>query len=246
MPPVQARDVISAIEGPTSSAGSAFYFHPDTVARGKELGLDGFRFYFLGRGGVLGDVPAEVVVSAFGYFEPNLLAKMWNSGRERVSPPDAAREHLACNAALARARLAELPGLDAYADAAAKVVASVDLGGLPLFAGVRAQPVPTDVPARALHHAVLLRELRGSVHLAAVVACGLRTEVAHAIQRPGDVAMFGWSEPPAVSDEHRAAHERARALTDDLLVPAFEVLDETERVALIDGARAIHAALSAG
>ena len=243
---MQARDVITAIEAPTSAAGAAFYFHPDTVARGKEIGLDGFRFYFLGRGGVLGDVPAEVVVSAFGYFEPGLLAKMWDSARERVAPAEAAREHLACNAALGRSRLAGVAGLDAYADAAAQVVASVDLGALPLFAGVLAQDVPDDAPARALHHTVLLRELRGSVHLVAVAACGLPTHVAHAIKRPGDVAMFGWEQPPTIDDSHRAAHARAEELTVDLLLPAFEVLDDDARRALVDGAAAIHAALSAG
>ncbi len=64
-----------------ASLGAAFYFNPETVAKGKELGLDGFRFYFLGRGGVLGDVEARVVRSAFGYFAPELVDKMWNSSR---------------------------------------------------------------------------------------------------------------------------------------------------------------------
>ena len=68
------------------SLGSAFYFHPDTVAKGKELGLDGFRFYFLGRGGVLGDVEPQVIQSAFGYFEPGLIAKIWNSAKETMAP----------------------------------------------------------------------------------------------------------------------------------------------------------------
>ena len=40
----------------TGDIGSAFYFHPDTLAMAKGHGLDGFRMYFLGRGGVLGDV----------------------------------------------------------------------------------------------------------------------------------------------------------------------------------------------
>ncbi len=47
--------------------GFAFYVVPETLERGKALGLDGFRFYFLGRGGVSGDVEAPVVKSAFGY-----------------------------------------------------------------------------------------------------------------------------------------------------------------------------------
>ena len=46
--------------------GAVFDFVPETVAKGKEHGLDGFRFYFLGRGGVLGDTSAAVVRSVFG------------------------------------------------------------------------------------------------------------------------------------------------------------------------------------
>jgi hypothetical protein len=241
---VQPRDVITAIAGPTATIGSVFYFHPDTLARGKELGLDGFRFYVLGRGGVLGDVEPDVVLAAFGYFEPGLVDKLWRSATEIVAPRDAAREYLACNAALGRKLFAGIDGLDAYADAAAKVVAAVDVAGLSLFAGIRAEPVPADDPARAAHHAVLLRELRGSAHLVAVRAAGLTGPVAHAIKRPDDVAMFGWSEPPVVTDADRAAHARAETLTDDILVPAFSVLDDAEAAALVAGTEAMAAALS--
>jgi hypothetical protein len=237
------RDVISAIAAPTGDIGAAYYFHPDTLARGKELGLDGFRFYALGRGGVLGDVDAEVVLSAFGYFEPGLVAKLWNSGRTTSTPPDAAREHLECAAKLGRTLFASLDGLDAYADAAAAVVAAVDVAALPLFAGFRSQPVPADAPARAFHHAVLLRELRGSAHLVAVRATGLPTVVAHAIKRPNDLQAFGWAESPVVTDDHRAALERAEAMTDDIVEPAFAVLDEAAAEALVAGTTAMRAAI---
>lgn len=240
---VNPRDAISAIAAPTGDLGAAFYFHPDTVARGKEIGLDGFRFYFLGRGGVLGDVEPEVVLSAFGYFEPGLVTKMWNTAKERVAPREAAREYLACNAALARDRLGGVEGLERYADAAAQVCDAVELAGLPLFAGVKGEPVPDDVPARALHHAVLLRELRGSAHLLAVRAGGLPTRTAHAIKRPDDLQMFGWSEAVVVTDDDRAALDRAEQLTDELLVPAFSVLDEAALDALVAGSRAMHGAL---
>src|ERR1700678_1917892 len=65
--------------------GAAFYFTPETLARGKDLGLDGFRFYFLGRGGVLGDVEPPVVQSAFGYFQRDLVAKIWTTARARTT-----------------------------------------------------------------------------------------------------------------------------------------------------------------
>jgi hypothetical protein len=185
------------------------------------------------------------VVSAFGYFSPALVANVWNSGREVMAPREVAREYLACNAALGRAKLADVAGLEAYCEAAAAVVAAVDVAGLPLFAGVRAEPVPSDPAGAAIHHGVLLRELRGSVHLVAVVASGLVSQQAHAIKRPGEVEMFGWREPIEVDETHRAALARAEELTNELLVPAFSVLDDAGAAALVAGTDAIHAALTA-
>jgi hypothetical protein len=242
---VQPRDVIIAIAPKTADLGAAFYFHPATLARGKELGLDGFRFYVLGRGGVLGDVEPDVVRSAFGYFEPGLVARMWNSAKEIMSPREAAREYLACAAALGRSKFADLDGLNEYNAAAAAVIDAVDPAALPLFAGVRAESTPDDAPALAMHHAVVLREMRGSVHLAAIAASGLTTAVAHAIKRPDDVKLFGYSDPPHVRDEDRAAWEHAEALTNDMLVRPFSVLDDDGGAALVAGTDAMHAAIGA-
>ena len=72
------------------------------------------------------------------------------------------------------------------------MIGAVDGGAMALFAGVRAEPVPDDAPAAAIHQAMVLREMRGSAHLAAITAVGLPTEVAHAIKRPDDVELFGW------------------------------------------------------
>ena len=121
------RETMAAIAQKTADIGSAFYFHPDTVAKAKSLGLDGFRMYFLGRGGVLGDVEPAVVSSAFGYFEPGLLAHMWNTAKAVMPPRDAARAYMAANHDLGRAKFADVAGLDEYADAAAAVVDSVDV-----------------------------------------------------------------------------------------------------------------------
>jgi hypothetical protein len=48
------EELTAAASPRIGAMGSVFYFVPETAARGKELGLDGFRFYVLGRGGVLG------------------------------------------------------------------------------------------------------------------------------------------------------------------------------------------------
>lgn len=238
------EDLITATKDEIGGIGAAFYFHPDTLARGKELGLDGFRFYVLGRGGVLGDVEAPVIASAFGYFSPGLVTKMWTSAKERMAPRDAAREYLECCRALGREVFADAEGLDGFCEAAEAVVAAAHPAGLALFAGYAAEPRPDDVPARAMQLAATLRELRGSVHLLAVVASGVAPAVAHAIRRPNDTGAFGYAESPPITDEDRAALATADELTDRLLLPPYAALSDDQRQALATGTAAMSAALS--
>lgn len=239
------NDEFGAFAKQIADIGSAFYFHPDTLATGKSRGLDGFRLYFVGRGGVLGDVEADVARSAFGYFEPTLFETMWNSAKAIIPARDGARLYIECNHALGRAKLADVAGLDAFCEAAGAVNEAIDPTGLPLYAGVAAEPLPDDVPARATHLAMVLREARGSTHLLAIVAAGLAPRLAHQIRRPDDVALFGWPEAMDYSDADRAKWDAAEALTNELLAPSFAVLDAAGERALLDGATAIHAALKA-
>lgn len=229
---------------PLNKVGAAFYFDPATVARGKELGLDGFRFYVLGRGGVLGDVEAPVVHAAFGYFNPDVIDKIWSSAKETVAPRDAARAYQECAAVLGRERFSGVEGLEAFCDAAEAIVAAQPDAALSLYAGWAAEPRADDLPARAAQLAALLRELRGSVHLVAVVASGLTDQQAHFLKRPDDYAMFGWSDPPEVDDSHRAAMDAAEELTNRLLAPAFGVVPEADRQAVCDVADAMLASLA--
>ena len=226
--------------------GAFFYFDPATVAHGKEhLGIDGFRFYILGRGGVLGNVPATVVHSAFGYFEPALIERMWDTARERssLSPRDTAIAYLECGNRAARERFSSLD-LGRFNEAAADVLAGVDTSGLPLFAGYTSIEPPTDEPALAFHHAVLLRELRGSVHLAAVTAAGLTSRVAHQLRRPNDVESFGYAEVLELSTADEAALAVADATTDAVMARHIDRLDDDARRALVEGAEAMVGALS--
>jgi hypothetical protein len=223
--------------------GWSYYFEPTTIARGEKLGLDPFAFYFLGRGGVLGDVEASVVQSAFGYFNPAVLAAMWDAGRAKVAPSTAGREYFEAAHDFARARLAGLGELDRFVDAASTVVTAArrDVAGLTQFVAASEVPVPSDAPAAALHQVAVLREFRGSAHLVAVVACGLATRTAHFIRRPEMYATFGWPEDdhPNVTDADTTALATADAMTDRLVAPAYASLDDNGASALLAGLRAM-------
>ncbi len=236
--------MVRAVDGPMGKAGAAFYFHPDTLAKGKELGLDGFRFYVLGRAGVMGDVPPRVVESAFGYFARPLIEKIYGSAQEQMAPAEASAAYFACAGEIGRKALGEVDGLDAYVAAAEKVVAAARPAGLPLFAGIASMELDDDIAGRALQLTAVLRELRGSVHLVAVTAVGLDDHVAHAIRRPDDVATFGYPEPPTITQEDRAKLAQADALTDRLLIGPYGVLAAAESEALVSGAEAIAAAVA--
>lgn len=238
-----AQELMDATSPTIGSAGAAFYFHADTLARGKELGLDGFRFYMLGRGGVLGDVESDVVASAFGYFNRGLVAKIWTTAKERYDPREAARAYMECCANLGRAALANVEGLSEFCEAAEAIIAATNPSGLSLYAGIAAEPRAEDLPGRAMQLAAVLRELRGSAYLLAVVASGVAPEVAHAIKRPNEVATFGWDPAPECTDADRAKLDEAEALTDRLLISAYDALDDSAKAALLAGTKAIGAAL---
>jgi len=107
-------------------------------------------------------------------------------------------------------------------------------------------PLAEDTPARAMQLAASLREFRGSAHLIAIRAVGLTSKQAHYVKRPNDVKGFGWGEDeaPVVDDQVRALMVQAEHLTDALCIPAYAVLNDAERKALVAGVKAFEAALA--
>lgn len=227
--------------------GSAFYFTPETVGVGKTLGLNGFTFYFAGRGGVLGDVESSVIHSAFGYWNPELVAKSWNSALEKIGARDAGRRYMQCAHDLGRAKFSGIADLAAFCAAAEAVNEAADPSGLALYAGTAAEPLADDLPARAMQLVAVLREFRGSAHLVAVLASGVDPQVAHFVRRPEMYKTFGWdeSQPPTVTDADRANIDASDKLTDTMVAKAFGVLDDAGATALLSGLDSIEAALKA-
>ena len=227
-----------------NTLGSAFYFTPATLARGKELGLRGMQYYILGRGGVLGDADSSVIRSAFGYFNATVIRDAWDSGRAIVAPRVAGHEYFQSAAQHGRTTLADTLGMEAFADAAAAINDAADDTGLPLYAGIKSEPLADDTLARAYQLIVVLRELRGSAHLLALRAVGIEDTVAHFIKRPDAVKMFGYTpeDVPEFTEPMHAAMAEAEALTDRLVTPAYAALNEAQQSALVDGLHAIQKA----
>ena len=222
------EQLVQAAAPKIGSLGASFYFHPDTMAVGLAHGVKGYRWYILGRGGVLGDVEAPVVKAAFGYFAPSLITKLWDSSRTILAPREAGRIYHECCAAIGRARFSAIPELDEFNIAMAKIVAAQSPDGLPQFAGIAAEPLADDAAGRALQLTAVVRELRGSVHLLAVIATGLTTQVAHFLKRPNDYGLFGWTEPPEVRGSDQARLEAAERMTDELVLDAFSAVSAEE------------------
>ncbi|MDO9486252.1 MAG: hypothetical protein Q7K25_09365 [Actinomycetota bacterium] len=227
--------------------GGAFYFTPETLGRGRELGLNGLQFYFIGRGGPLGNVESPVVVSAFGYFAPTFVKKFWTSAQAILAPRDGGREFMECSRQFGRLHLSQTEGLAAFCDAAQQVIESIDPISLPLYAAVSCEPYAEDLPARAMQYLTVLREHRGSAHLLAIVAAGLDPRVADVINSPDNYKIHGWdqSELPEPTQKDLDLMYQAHQLTNQLVSAPFALLSDEAQQAFLVGLRAIDAAIPA-
>ncbi len=237
MAEMTAADCVRALTGPVGDLGARWMLHPETLQAGTDAGYaNGFAWYTAGRGGVLGDVDADVVVSSFAYFEPTLVRKMWDAGTAVEGARAAGRRYAKACADWGQKRLAGVAGMDRLATLADKVIDEASVEGLTLFAGWRAEERPADAGAHAYFNIHLLRELRGCVHIIATTAQGLsalESILADAVGGPARAKNFGWSEPYPDTTTFAARREAAEADTDRMLVRFYEVLTPSERSELV-------------
>jgi hypothetical protein len=220
-----------------SDLGGLFYFAPGSLQRATALGLTPSQWYFLGRGGALGDVDAAVIDSALGYFAPSVVKEHWDSGRVIVPPRAAASAHIGCCQDFGRRNLAGAPFLASFVTAAAKVLAAASPVAVPLFAGVKSVALAADPPGAATQAVAMIREFGAGVHLLAVAAAGLEPRKAHWLTRPDAWESFGYSadDIPQVTELDKQRLKQADELTRKLLEPAYAVLAETEGEDLLRG-----------
>lgn len=148
-------------------------------AAGEQFGaadLDFLGGYMWGRAASLGpDVSLDVVASAFGVFEPTLLAAGIDAARNVASHEQIlTRRAVGATAGLAAAT-SHLSSTDIGRSARRLRTAldTVDVTARPLFSALRALPVPDDPHGALWRAAEMYREHRGDGHLAACVAVGL-------------------------------------------------------------------------
>ena len=224
-----------------STVGSHFMLDGDTYKRGAELGFSGLDFYITGRGGVLGDVDADVVSAAFTFFEPAGVRVLWEQGRTVMPAARAADEFGACCQAWAEAHVPDDLAAGRLAELAGRVVAGARPACAPVFAAMRARAVPSAPKAAAVHQMNALRELRNGLHGAAIVSAGLTPLQALSLKSPPMVALFGWPEA-ADTDGLQPIWDGAEERTTASMAHAYEALDDAERDELAELAVALHRA----
>jgi hypothetical protein len=212
--------------------------------------------YFAGRAAPLGRVGAEVVDALCYNFAPGEVArhipKVW-----RTTTPEAAiaARRAGCVKALRRI-LGEWVESSEFARAADLLIVaatSAPVEGRPMYAALRAIPIPDDVVARLFHAASLLREHRGDGHIAALMVEGVGGLEAHVLlavdmdlpaeqfgrihhlpaaqlaavidgmRDRGLIGHDGW-----LSEQGRAVKRRVESLTDDLAAKPYERLEPRE------------------
>lgn len=217
--------------------------------------------YFAARAAPLGLVPAEVVDALFYNFAPGEVArhipKVW-----RTTTPEAAiaARQAGCGAALRNAvgDHAASPDFARATELLLEAATSAPTEGRPMYAALRALPVPDNVVDRLFHAAALLREHRGDGHIAALMTEGIGGLEAHVLlaldmgmpahkfgrihhlPRPQvDAVVDGLRDRGLVdndgwfTDAGRAAKQRVDDLTDDLAAPPYSALSADERDELV-------------
>ena len=134
-----------------------------------------------------------------------------------------------------------------------RAATSAPFEGRPMYAALRAVPIPTDVVARFFHAATLLREHRGDGHIAALMIEGVGGLEAHVLfaldmgmpaEKFGRIHHLPAAQLAAVidgmrergligddgwfSEQGRAVKQRVEALTDDLAAKPYESLEANE------------------
>ena len=231
-----AAEIVARTGEPIFEMGSIFMFgsQAKTLVE-RESYPNGFVFYIGGRGSVLGDVLSDQVASAFAFFNPAVVDKMW--GRALEVKPAAGRtaDFVEACTTWGEETLGAVSGATRFAELGRKVIDGVAPLGLSLFTGWRNAEAPTSPAGAAALTMHVLRELRGDLHIQAVSAVGLTGAEAVAGHGGADrLKTFGWDEGAADQAVASARRDEAMKLTDQMMERTWSILDGDELQELAD------------
>ena len=121
----------------------------------------------------MGQVPGEVVVAAFGVFNPELIIPNVERGWRTADRDTVLRLRLEGQTAALRKVLGDRAGVDRATEILLRAGRASSAGGRFLYAGLMSLPLPRPGWARLWRAADIVREYRGDCHIAAWVAAGL-------------------------------------------------------------------------
>lgn len=243
------------------------YFVPEAAEEYAEIGVTGRGGYFASRVAPLGAVPDQVIVATFFNFHPRAVRAAMPGVWEAASPA-------ALQAARFRAvrRAIDRVGVNLSADVIAEarsiidpVVAGLDLAGKPLAAANASVALPEDPMVALWQQLAVVREWRGDVHIAVLLANQIgpcecmvlqvgtgrfpmgvtrlsrqwnEDEWAVAISA---LAARGWvDDEGAMTETGIAERERIEAETDRLCAPIWSPVGEAAAVRLTEIILPIH------
>jgi hypothetical protein len=241
-----ALGVVKATSEPIHDIGTAIYLSPDVMGWAGEWGWSNpFSFYFAGRGAMLGDVSADVVKSAFGWFESGAVEAMYTEGVAVAGASGASEKMAEAHGLWGRKHLSGIEGIDDIVAVTETLVDGLEGSSIPLFVGWRAAPRADDAPGRAAQLMQILREWRGGLHLVATTAVGLTPlEAILTNEGEGQAKFFGWSEPFPSCEAIAHKHGEAEQMTDRLSAQYLsQALGADQYPAFEAGVAAIRAAL---
>jgi hypothetical protein len=212
--------------------------------------------YFAGRAAPLGLATAEVVDALFYNFAPGEVARHIPKVWDTTTPAAAtAARYQGCTNALRRilADHVDTPAFARATELLLEAASSASYEGRPMYAALRALPIPDDVVTRFFHAGALLREYRGDGHIVALVTEGIGGVEAHALwalamdipaEKFGRIHHLPAAQLAAVidgmrdrgligddgwlSEQGRAVRQRVEALTDVLAAKPYERLQPAE------------------
>jgi helix-turn-helix protein len=209
----QVRAVSRRLRDLVEPIAANVYFAKEAQEAYGELGLGYIPGYFCSRSACMGNVPGEVVVSAFGVFNPDIVLPAIAEGRAKtdIAALLDARERGA-TASLERI----LGGLPEDAARATEILRraadAATCEGHALFAGLRSLGFPGSGIGDLWRSADLVREHRGDSHVCAWVSHGidaveitLLTELWWRLPLNSYVRTRGWTD-----DHITAATDRLR------------------------------------